>query len=90
MPEPHSTIAVPPEETASASSQTPPDRSSEAERVRGTSSGRNWSIGDGAAAVARDETCSCFAVVFSFWLFGNGIFNLSVLSVIVVFNALAV
>ncbi|KAK7373921.1 hypothetical protein VNO80_07343 [Phaseolus coccineus] len=68
MPDPHSTTALPPEQTASASSQTPPGRSREAERVRGTSTGGNWSIGDGSIAF-RDETCSCFAVIFSFWLF---------------------
>ncbi|QCE11921.1 protein neuralized [Vigna unguiculata] len=69
MPEPHSITPLPPEETASASSHTPPARSREAERARGTSSRGNWSICGGSAASFRDETCSCFAVVFSFWLF---------------------
>ncbi|XP_047153070.1 E3 ubiquitin-protein ligase APD2-like isoform X1 [Vigna umbellata] len=69
MPDPHSITPLPPEQTASASSQTPPARPREPERAHGTSSRGNWSIGVGSAPAVREETCSCFAVVFSFWLF---------------------
>ncbi|CAJ1805953.1 unnamed protein product [Sphenostylis stenocarpa] len=69
MPESQFTTTLPPEESASASSQTPPDRSRQTQRAIGTSTRGNWSIADGSAAIVRDETCSCFAVVFSFWLF---------------------
>ncbi|XP_014522556.1 uncharacterized protein LOC106779042 isoform X2 [Vigna radiata var. radiata] len=69
MPDSHSIAPPPPEETASASSQTPPPRPRQAERSRATSSRGDWSFGGGSAAAVRDETCSCFAVVFSFWLF---------------------
>ncbi|KAG2404656.1 uncharacterized protein HKW66_Vig0115780 [Vigna angularis] len=71
MPDPHSITPLPPEQTASASSQTPPARPREPERAHGTSSRGNWSIGVGSAAAVREETCSCFAVVFSFWLFAT-------------------
>ncbi|KAH1242075.1 putative E3 ubiquitin-protein ligase XBAT35 [Glycine max] len=64
MAEPHSTAAILPpstarlEETPSGSSQTP------------LRSGRGgWSIVDGSFAIVRDNTCSCFVVVFSLWFF---------------------
>lgn len=67
MAEPHSTAAILPpstarlEETPSGSSQTP------------LRSGRGgWSIVDGSFAIVRDNTCSCFVVVFSLWFFGKG------------------
>ncbi|KAG4925254.1 Putative E3 ubiquitin-protein ligase XBAT34 [Glycine soja] len=62
--QPHSTAVIPPpsaslpEESLPGSSQTP------------LRSGRGgWSIRDGSAAIFRDDTCSCFVVVFSLWFF---------------------
>ncbi|KAK7339881.1 hypothetical protein VNO77_20567 [Canavalia gladiata] len=74
MPESYSAaVASPPpaavqsEESAPNSSRTQP-RSRESQHVSDTSGRVNWSIGD-ASTIVRDDTWSCFAVIFSFWFF---------------------
>ncbi|RDX97969.1 putative E3 ubiquitin-protein ligase XBAT34, partial [Mucuna pruriens] len=41
-----------------------------------------WSLHNGSAAIIREDACSCFAVVFSFWFFCKGILNLMSMTMI--------
>nr|KYP33595.1 E3 ubiquitin-protein ligase rififylin [Cajanus cajan] len=47
----------------------PEHRSTAAAPSAAADGGATWNLRHGSAAAVRDDTCSCFAVVFSFWLF---------------------
>ncbi|TKY65832.1 putative E3 ubiquitin-protein ligase XBAT34 [Spatholobus suberectus] len=68
MAEPHSTAGPSSSASAPGSSHTAV-RPREPPLVSDTSGRGYWSFADGSAAIVRDDTCSCFAVVFSFWFF---------------------